>query len=824
MVIEETPRPLVAVIDPRSTDPTPNLFLSVFLLSAAILGYEVLLTRIFSIIQWHHYAYMIVSLALLGFGVSGVFLTIFGPVLVNRFETTYACLSVLFAVTMAAGFLAAQQVPFNALSLVWEPTQALWLALIYLILMVPFFFAASCLGLVFMRFTERIRSLYALDLFGAGFGAAGVIGLLVVVDVEVGLLTISIVSVAASVVCLWHLLRLGARLASLMLIAALLGLSLWGDWLEIKPSEFKGLTQALRVVGARVIDKRSSPLGTITVVENHQVPFRHAPGLSVNAPAGPPEQVGVFIDGDSMSVITRADGDAATLAYLDFMITAAPYHLVEGPSVLIIGAGGGGDVLQALRQGARRVDAVELNGDVVDIVLEKFSAYSGGVFTDPRVGLHVAEARSFIARTPRRYDVIQIALLDSFSASAAGLYALSENHLYTVEAIQALLDRLEPGGLLAITRWAKLPPRDGPKLFATMLKALEEEGVAEPASQLVWIRDWSTNMLLLRNGQWNREDSERLRAFCHARSFDVVHFPGMGGNEPNRYNQLTAAHFAQAAAKLISEERDSFIAAYKFDIRPALDDRPYFFSFFRWASLRELIELRVQGGAGLLDAGYLIVFLTLVQGGVLSLVLIGFPLWWIQRRAQSRSSRQVWPWRALIYFGGIGVGFLMIEIVFIQRLVQFLGHPVFAVAVVLSGFLVFAGVGAGLSRRYETGSIVRIVRVLVLIGLLYVAALPLLVHVLAGLPIAVKILLAGLCLLPIAVPMGTLFPLGLAEIARTRPELVPWAWGVNGCASVISAPLAVVLATHIGFSGVMLAAVALYALVGWAGRSGFAGR
>lgn len=240
------------------------------------------------------------------------------------------------------------------------------------------------------------------------------------------------------------------------------------------------------MVGARTLDTRSSPLGTLTVVENHQVPFRHAPGLSLNAPAGPPEQVAIFLDGDSMSVITRADGDKAALAYLDFMITAAPYHLVERPSVLILGAGGGGDVLQALYQGAERVDAVELNRDVIEIVRDDFGVYAGGIFDDQRVAVHAGEARSFISRTRRRYDVIHIALLDSYSASAAGLYALSENHLYTVEAIQAPLARLEPNGYLAITRWAKLPPRDGPKLFAMMLRGLEEQGVMEPASQLAW--------------------------------------------------------------------------------------------------------------------------------------------------------------------------------------------------------------------------------------------------------------------------------------------------------------------------------------------------
>ena len=796
-------------------NPTRNLFLSVAVLSAGIIAYEVLLTRLFSIVQWHHYAYMIVSLALLGFGASGAFLTIAGVWLVDRFAVTYAVFSLLFGLTSVGAFVIAKHLPFDALSLVWDPSQALWLGLIFFLLMVPFFFAASGLGLVFMRFPTRIQSFYSLDLIGAGVGAAAVIGLLLVINVETALLMISILGISAALISLWHLQGVAFRSVGLVLVALLLSLSLQHDWLALEPSQFKGLPQALRIAGARTIDTRSGPLGLLTVVENHQVPFRHAPGLSLNAPAGPPEQVAIFVDGDSMSVITRADGDRTTLAHLDFMLTAAPYHLTQKPSVLILGAGGGAEVLQALYQHAAHVDAVEINADVIRIVRDDHGAYSGGIFTDKRVVVHVEEARSFVTRTTRRYDIIHIALLDSYSASAAGLYALSENHLYTVEAIKALLERLRPNGYLAITRWAKLPPRDGPKLFATILTALEELGIDEPASQLAWIREWSTTMLLLKNGRWSHQDSKRLRAFCAARSFDVVYFPGIEEDEPNQYNKLARAYFSDAAAWLIGEDRASFIERYKFDIRPAVDDRPYFFNFFKWASAREFFELRDRGGAGLLEVGYLFVFVTLIQAGVLSVLLIGIPLWWIQR---SRKTHTRLPLRALVYFGGIGVGFLMIEIVFIQRLVQFLGHPVFAVAVVLSGFLIFAGLGARLSQRYRAWSIVRIVWLLIPLGLLYIPALPLLAHTLAGWPLGVKLILSALCMLPIATLMGTLFPLGLAEIVHTREELVPWVWGVNGCASVVGAPLAVVLAIHVGFSGVLLLALGSYAMAGWAGR------
>ena len=565
--------------------PAPQLYLSVFLLSAGVLGYEVLLTRLFSIIQWHHYAYMIISLALLGFGASGALLSVVGPRLTRRFELFYGGSAALFGVTAVFSFVLAQQVPLNALSLVWDANQVLWLGLIYVILIAPFFFAASCIGLALVHFAERIPLVYGADLMGAGVGSLAVVGLLFVAKAEVGLQLIAVLGLAAALVSVWHLLKPRGQVISLAALVALLAVSVGADGIAVAPSEYKGLTQALRVMGARVVTERSSPLASITVVSNTSVPFRHAPGLSLSAPNGPPEQVAVFIDGDSMSAITKAD-DEATLGYLDFTTAALPYHLLEQPSVLVLGAGGGGDVLQALHQGAIRVDAVELNRDLVELVRDQFGDYSGHIYDDHRVEVHIGEARAFVSGSDRGFDLIQIALLDSFNASAAGLYALAETNLYTVEAIQAFLERLNPGGYLALTRWEKLPPRDGPKLLATAVAALEQTGGAEPRVRIAWIRGWNTSTLLIKKGEWTVSDSAALRNFCERRSFDVIYYPGISPDEPNRFNVLGRAYFAEAATWLLGQEVEAFIGRYKFDIKPAVDDRPYFFNFFKWGSLR----------------------------------------------------------------------------------------------------------------------------------------------------------------------------------------------------------------------------------------------
>ena len=198
-------------------------------------------------------------------------------------------------------------------------------------------------------------------------------------------------------------------------------------------------------------------------------------------------------------MITRFEGELASMEYLDQVTSALPYHLLDQPRVLVLGAGGGADVLQALYQGATRIDAVELNPQVVELVNDEFADFSGALFTDPRVSVHISEARGFVTGHDGEYDLVQLALLDSFGASSAGLYALSENYLYTVEALGEILDTLRPGGILAITRWIKLPPRDGLKIFATAAAALERIGVVEPGQQMIMIRSWNTSTLLLSN-------------------------------------------------------------------------------------------------------------------------------------------------------------------------------------------------------------------------------------------------------------------------------------------------------------------------------------
>ena len=788
----------------------PAPLVSVGLISAAVLGYQLLLMRLFSIVYWHHFAYMMISLALLGYGVSGTVVALWRERLSRHFPVAFVINAALFGLAQVAAFEVAQRVPFNALEILWDARQPLFLLLLYGLLFVPFFFAGNCICLSFVCCNTATHRLYGADLLGAAGGCLLVMALLFLLPPLSALRVIAALGLLAAAVGAWRL-RLGPRLAAVLLALALaLPFALPAPVGTPVPNEYKSLSRTLQIGGARVLEERSSPLGHLTVVESPRVPFRHAPGLSLNAAGEPPAQLGVFTDGEGFAALTRFDGDFGKLAYLDMMTSALPYHLLEAPHVLVLGAGSGADVLQALSHEARRVEAVELNAQMVDLVRDRHAGFAGDVYRRPEVQVHVAEARGFVAASQERYDLIQVALLDAFGASSAGLYGLSESYLYTVEALQDYLRHLRPGGLLSITRWVSLPPRDALKLFGTAVVALEHEGVAQPGNRLALVRGWQTVTLLVRNGEFGAEDVARIRAFSDARSFDTEWAPGIAAGETNRFNRLDQPWFHEGATALLGEGRAQFIERYKFNIAPATDDRPYFFNFFRWRTFPEILALKGRGGLPLLELGYPVLVATLGQALLASTLLILLPL--SLGRAQPPAVPRT---RVFAYFAALGFGFMFIEIAFIQKFTLLLPHPLYAVAVVLCAFLLFAGLGSRYSERLQ-GGVWRPVLAILPLAASYLLLLPWLLRSAVALPDALKIPLAVALIAPLAFCMGMPFPRGLAALASHSPSAVPWAYGINACTSVIGAVLATLLAIHLGFSGVIVLAAALYGLAAMA--------
>jgi len=775
------------------------------------LAYEILLVRLFSINQWHHYAYMIISLALLGYGVSGAFLTLFQDRLQQRFTATYLINLLLFGLSMYISYALAGRIAFNPEEILWDPGQWAKLSSIYFYLSLPFFFVANAIGLALMRYHPSTARVYGADLFGAGIGSLGIVSLLFFVFPDSALKLLSTLGIGAAWLATRELNARRGELSALILVLALVPFLLPAGWLQTTMSPYKSLSQAMQITGTRIVDQRSSPLGLITVVESPTVPLRHAPGLSLKSEAGPPAQYGVFTDGDGPAAINKIGDDYNELDFVDQFTWSLPYHLRKLDNVLILGAGGGTEVVQARYHGVKQIDAVEINPQLVTLVRDQYSEYSGYLFTADNVRVITAEARGFVSKTSRRYDLIQVALVDSFAASSAGLYTLSESYLYSVEALEKYMSKLAPDGYLAISRWIKLPSRDAPKLLATAITALEHMGVEDPGKHLALIRSWQTSTLIIKNGPLTSSEISALRRFCGERGFDMSYFPGIDADEVNRFNVMAQPQLYLAARALLSPERAAFIRNYKFNITPATDDRPYFFHFFTWRALPEILNLYGRGGIPLLDTGYLVLVATLAQAILASILLILLPLWLYQRFSAIKDTR-ITRLRVFCYFTALGLAFLFLEIAFIQKFILFLHHPLYAVAVVLTGFLLFAGAGSLYSARLarQGRSVIMPILTIAIASLLYIIFLDRLFGRLMPLADGFRVLISIALIAPMAFCMGIPFPQGINSLGKHAPQLIPWAWGINGCASVISAVLATLFAMHFGFTVVVIVAVALY--------------
>ena len=789
-------------------------FIAIALASAIALGYEILLIRLFSVIQWHHFAYMIISLALLGYGASGTFLAVTQTRLLRHYPHALLLNLALFAVSLLPCFLLAQNIQFSPEEMLWKWQEVLHLAGIYLLLALPFFLVANSIALTLARYRPVVTRVYAADLAGAGAGSLAVLLLLYLLPPLQALSALCGAGVACLVVAAFEL-RLEQRFAvtaGALLLAALAIVLGMNSRMMLSP--YKALSQDLRVKGAQLVDQLYSPLGLIDVVDNALIPPRFAPGMSLNSPAGPPRQLSLYIDGNSAGAITRDNGNRETLGFLDQLTSALPYHLQRQEPVLVVGAGAGMNVLQAVYERAGRVDALEINPRITGLLRGKYAAFTGGLYRHPGVQVYAAEARGFLSARRTRYGLIQLSLQDSAGASTAGLYALSENYLYTTQALREYLDHLRPGGYLAISLWVKLPPRDTLKLFVTAIDALREAGAENPGERLILIRGWQTSTLLVKNGDFGDGEIRATRAFCRARSFDLAWYPGIKSGEANRYNRLNEPYFYVGARALLGPDRQAFLDDYKFNLQPATDDRPYFHNFFKWSTLAEILELRGQGGLPLLETGYPIIVATLIQAALLSVVLVLLPLL-LARRRTAPATAAVRRWRVLAYFGAIGLAFLFLEIALIQKFMRFLHHPVFTAAVILASFLVFAGLGSFRSRHYslqnrQHAGVVRAIAGIVLTGVAYLFVLDPLFGWLAAWPAAARMFVSSLLIAPIAFFMGAPFPLAFSRLGQQAGDLLPLAWGVNGCASVLSAVLATLLAIHFGFAAVVVMALVLY--------------
>ena len=672
--------------------------------------------------------------------------------------------------------------------------------------------AANTVGLSLSYYKRDISRLYAADMIGAGLGSLSILILLFLFYPASILQTISSLGLLAAALASYEL-GLKPKKSLFLLLSVFMPFMLPDTFTQINMSPYKNLSQVLQIKDTRIIEERTSPLGVITVVESPTIPFRHVPGLSINSDTEPPAQLGVFTNGDGMSVITRYPDSPEKLKYLDEQTSALPYHLKSVEDLLIIGVGGGSDLLQAIYHKVEHIDAVELDAELVSLVRDRYADYAGNIYKRPDVNIHIAEARGYLSGSEKKYDLIQLSMVDSYGASSAGLYALSENYLYTVEAFRQYLRHLTPGGTLAISRWVKLPPRDSLKLFATAIEALKQEGMNAPGMNLALIRSWQTSTLLVKNGIISDEEIKSLKVFCEERNFDLAYYNGMQKQEANRFNILQEPYFFTGIEGILKQK--VFFDRYKFDISPTSDERPYFYHFFKWDTFSEIYALRGSGGLYLMEWGYLILVASLILALFASVVLILLPL--ISYRNIKSTQKVFVKSKVVLYFFALGIAFLFLEITFMQRFILYLSHPIYSAAIVLSSFLVFAGLGSGYSKqlsikRGDNGAVRSAVFFIVFLSLLYLFFFDALFELLIALPDIIKMAVTIGLIAPLAFAMGIPFPVGLSSLGKESPSLIPWAWGINGCASVISAILATLIAIDFGFVVVTLLALVFYLL------------
>jgi len=797
-----------------------RLPVAVALISSASFGYELLLFRFFSIMYWGHFAHLIISMALLGFGVSGTVLTLAQQRLLPSFPRAFSLHALLFALALLAATSLANRLGFNPPEVIWHSGQLGRLTTVIAVAIGPFFCAGLCIGLALRWKSAATARLYRADLIGAASGALLIMALLFVLRPHDGVRILALIGVVAAV------LVGGFRSSGLdriVLTVVVLLIGLWpARWLAPVMSPYKSMAQTLLVPGVRLAAETHSPFGQFSALTSDKVPFRYAPGLSLLAPAAPPSQVALFHDGHAAGVILHAPAGAVSLEFLRWTPMALPYALLKQPRVLIAGAGGGGDVWQALQEKAARVDAVEPHREFIELVGRSFGAFSGGIFAREKVHVFYGDVRGHLAASGPPYDLIQISPLGTVAPPAAGGHALEARYLYTVEGVRLALSRLSPDGLLAVTLPLELPPRSAVKMTATMAAALKQlDANVDPSRHVMIIRSWNTVTLVVSPAPLSAQRLAVVRSFCRCRAFDIDWLPDIGPEEVNRINVLDRPYLYHAVLDIWRDGSASRLPV--FNLVPATDDRPWFSHFFRWSSFGQLWEQRAFGTASMVEWEYLLLWISLAVALAISLLAIIWPLRPLRHARIGHTGGSVTPLFRALYFAALGLAFFFLEIAFMQQFIRFLSHPVLAMAIVVPSFLVFAGCGSGLAQPFadrvaacrwtwirDRPSMVAIV-ILVAVALAYRWLLPLFFHIGASWPDMLR-LLATMLLIGGLAWMGMPFPLGLTRLGRHHPDFIPVAWGVNGFFSVISAIAATILALYAGFQVVVVAALAFYFL------------
>lgn len=768
--------------------------LGVFLLCGATLEYEVVLTRLMSVVSWYYLAFISVSMAMFGMTAGALAVQLragFFAEEVRRRRLTQAALAM--GVSLPLSMLTMFAIPLGEVSSV----QDIYALLLFtIVIAVPFFFAGVVVCLALTRSQYPIGRVYAADLIGAAAGCLGAVELMKTVDAPSAVLVISgLVFGSALLFAYWaehpELVRRGALLAIGMGVLAAVNAS---SRAPVRPLWTKS------GIDKRVHVEMWNPISRVRVYPA-VVDQLFMWGASPKTPRLPMEWMWLDIDSDAASSILRYPAEPKDLRFLNYDVTSLAYQMRPGGSAAVIGIGGGRDLLTAWANGFQRIVGVEINPSLVELA-GRLGSYNG-FQRIPALEIQQDEGRSYLTRSTEKFDVIQASMVDTWAAASAGSMSLTENSLYTVEAWKIFYEHLKPGGMLTMTRWnAGMEAAQTQRMFAVAWATLLSEGVENPSEHVALVGSGRVATILLSNRPLTFEDQVRLKNICAALEFRILFLNGKATPQlPNLGNIAGTRNF---------EELQQATTGGPLDISPVYDRSPFFFNSLHLRHLLKAEGEQIVGG-NLLALQFLLGYM------LVAVVLLGLVVFWPLRNwAKSQNPGSPWKSGGIVYFLSIGMGFMLAEMAMIEQQSLLLGHPIYSLAVVLAGLILSTGVGSLVSEGYRapgwrTCQALALATAAVVVAYAF-SALPV-THAAARLGLWARIALALALLFPCGLFMGFCFPFGMRALrAQGNEETLPWIWALNGAASVVAAFLAVLISMETSTVTCALASAGCYAI------------
>src|SRR5919108_1688835 len=745
------------------------LFAGIFLTALSGLVLEVAITRIFSAAIWYHFAFVAVSVALVGLGASGLVVQ-YG---IKKLRGKWPEDLTIFSAWGITIFIPITLFVMHALA-----SQVIYLPLFMILFSVPFFFIGIIISAAFSAFGSVAGRLYAADLVGASAGALLVVLFLVLAGGEGVTLIVGLIAAIGATIFSSIAKKTRKLVVSFIFVAFAISLILLNYATQIfaiptDPTAQKDLPIYLREhPGSKIVKTQWNSFSRIDVVEG-----------GGNASEGLVAKV--FIDGGAGTNIISWDGKTESRQELSTWMQYLPFKMMQDPKVLVIGSGGGRDVVAALVSNSKDVTSVEINPIIYETV-KSYGDRAGNVYSHEYVRSHVDEGRSFITRSAEKYDIIYVPFVDTWASVSSGGLSVSENFLYTLEGFQQYYDHLTDRGKIVTVRWLI----DAPRFVTTYAKLLEQNGI--PKDQLSrhlimvtsdsYTQDPSVTMVIFSKVPFTDDEIKFFSESFSQYDYKPILLPGQIMREP---------YPALLNGKIQPEQ---FYDLFKTKVYPVTDDNPYFLSFEK--PLPYAVEALLYA-----SIGFVAIFLLI-------------PFAWMRRAVVMLTEKNELRIATIIpYFAALGMGFILIELALLQKLILLLGNPTMTFAILLFTLLISSGSGSLLSSRIARNNMKNLVFVIggiAAIGILYAVFLPFIVYSTIAEPFEVKAAISAAVLAPIGFLMGMPFPTGIRLLKADRPEYIPWMWAINGAFSVLGAVLAIALGIMYGSSYALILGISIY--------------